>query len=52
MKDTANGSESSSDSDMSDDEDTTKERDVLGKLMGKEKAKDAAGIQEVSDKQE
>ncbi|KAJ4339155.1 hypothetical protein N0V95_007840 [Ascochyta clinopodiicola] len=54
MKDADNSSESSSDSDsdMDDAEDTTKEKDVLGKLMGQEKTKEAAGIQEVKDKQD
>lgn len=50
MKDAENSSESSSDSDMSDGEDAAKEKDVLSKLMGQEKAKDAAGIEEVNDK--
>lgn len=51
MKD-ANASDSSSDSDMSDDDDNnTKEKDVLGKLMGQEKTKETAGIQEVNEKQ-
>ena len=49
MKD-ADGSDSS-DSEMSDDDDNTKEKDVLGKLMGQEKATEAAGIQEVNEKQ-
>ncbi|KAJ4372769.1 hypothetical protein N0V86_008135 [Didymella sp. IMI 355093] len=51
MKDGENSSTSGSDTEMSDDEDTTKEKDVLGKLMGQEKKKDAAAIQEVNDKQ-
>ncbi|KZM26558.1 uncharacterized protein EKO05_0005397 [Ascochyta rabiei] len=55
MKDAENSSESSSgsdsDSDMNDAEDTAKEKDVLGKLMGQEKTKEAAGIQEVNEKQ-
>jgi hypothetical protein len=53
MKDGDNSSESSSDSDseMSDGEDGPKETDVLGKLMGQGKPKDAAGIQEVNEKQ-
>lgn len=52
MKDADNDSESSSDTEMSDgDDDDTKEKDVLSKLMGQEKTKEAAGIQEVSDKQ-
>lgn len=50
MKDGENSSSSGSDTEMSDDENTTKDKDVLGKLMGKEK-KDAASIQEVNDKQ-
>jgi hypothetical protein len=51
MKDGENSSTSGSDTEMSDDEDTTKEKDVLGKLMGQEKKNDAAAIQEVNDKQ-
>ncbi|KAF9700522.1 hypothetical protein EKO04_001895 [Ascochyta lentis] len=57
MKDADNSSDSSSDSDndsdseMDDVEDTAKEKDVLGKLMGQEKTKEAAGIQEVNEKQ-
>ncbi|KAF3042972.1 hypothetical protein E8E12_009421 [Didymella heteroderae] len=51
MKDGENSSTSGSDTEMSDDEDTTKEKDVLGKLMGQEKNKDAAAIEEVNDKQ-
>ncbi|KAJ8114257.1 hypothetical protein OPT61_g3810 [Boeremia exigua] len=51
MKDADQSSESGSDTDMSDGDDDTKEKDVLGKLMGQEKAKEPAGIQEVSDKQ-
>lgn len=51
MKDADNSSESSSDTEMSDGDEDTKEKDVLGKLMGQEKTKEPAGIQEVSDKQ-
>ncbi|KAJ4406834.1 hypothetical protein N0V91_004264 [Didymella pomorum] len=51
MKDGENSSTSGSDTEMSDEEDTIKEKDVLGKLMGQEKKKDAAAIQEVNDKQ-
>jgi hypothetical protein len=51
MRDADNSSDSSSDSEMSDGEDNTREKDVLGKLMGQEKTKDAAGIQEVDDRQ-
>ncbi|KAF1924208.1 uncharacterized protein M421DRAFT_14286, partial [Didymella exigua CBS 183.55] len=51
MKDGEDSSTSGSDTEMSDDEDTVNEKDVLGKLMGQEKKKDAAAIQEVSDKQ-
>ncbi|KAF2627466.1 hypothetical protein BU25DRAFT_440216 [Macroventuria anomochaeta] len=51
MKDADNSSVSSSDSEMSDNEDTTKGKDVLGKLMGQEQANEPAGIQEVNEKQ-
>lgn len=51
MKDANASSTSGSDTDMSDDGDAVKEKDVLGKLMGQEKNKEAAGIQEVNDKQ-
>lgn len=51
MKDVEQSSDSSSDSEMSDAEDTTgqKEKDVLGKLMGQEKVKEPAGIQEINE---
>lgn len=53
MKDEDNSeSSSNSDSDMSDDGDATKEEDVLSKLMGQEKTKEVAGIQEVHEKQD
>jgi hypothetical protein len=39
---------SESDSDGSDTEDGGKEKDVLGKLMGREKAKNAVSVQEVA----
>ena len=53
MKDADNsGNSSNNDSDMSDDEDITNEKDVLGKLLGQEKTKEAAGIQEVHEKQD
>lgn len=51
MKDGDHSSTSGSDTEMSDDEDMTKEKDVLGKLMGQEKKKEVAAIQEVNDKQ-
>ena len=51
MKDGDTSSTSGSDTEMSDDEDTTKEVNVLGKLMGQEKKKDTAAIQEVTEKQ-
>lgn len=54
MKDGDNSSESSSSSDSEmgdDDDDNTKEKDVLGKLMGQEKIKEPAGIQELGEKQ-
>mgnify|MGYP004509886447 CR=1 FL=1 len=51
MKDADNSSVSSGDSEMSDDDDTTKEKGVLGKLMGQEKTREPAGIQEVNEKQ-
>jgi hypothetical protein len=52
MKDADNSSDSSSDNDTSDDnDDNIKESDVLGKLMGQEKTKETAGIQEVNEKQ-
>lgn len=52
MKDADESSESSSDSEMSDvEDDTAKEKDVLGKLMGQEKPTEPAGIQEVNEQQ-
>jgi hypothetical protein len=49
MKD-ADADSSESESDESDTENAPKEKDILGKLMGQEKTKDAVGIQEVQDK--
>ncbi|KAH6642140.1 hypothetical protein C7974DRAFT_96070 [Boeremia exigua] len=56
VKDADHSSESSSDSDseMGDgdgDSNNTKEKNLLGKLMGQDKTKEAAGIQEVNEKQ-
>ena len=51
VKDTDNSSESSSDTEMSDGDDNTEGKDVLGKLLGQEKLKESAGIQEVGEKQ-
>jgi hypothetical protein len=51
MKDAdAESSESESESDDEDDDDAPKEKDILGKLMGQERKKEAAAIQEVQDK--
>jgi hypothetical protein len=49
MKD-ADAESSESESDDSDDEDAPKEKDILGKLMGQERTKEAVAIQEVQDK--
>jgi hypothetical protein len=51
MKDAGQSSDSDSDSEMSDVDDNTdkKEKDVLSKLMGQEKAKEPAGIEEVNE---
>lgn len=52
MKDADQSSESSNDSEMSDaEDDSAKEKDVLGKLMGQEKTKEQAGIEEVNEQQ-
>ncbi|KAJ4984847.1 hypothetical protein SVAN01_09631 [Stagonosporopsis vannaccii] len=51
VKDPDNSSDSSSDTEMSDGDENTEEKDVLGRLMGQEKPKEPAGIQEVSEKQ-
>lgn len=40
---------SSSESEESDSEEALKEKDVLGKLLGREKVQDTAGIQVVQD---
>lgn len=52
MKDAGQSSDSDSDSEMSDVDDNTekKEKDVLSKLMGQEKAKEPAGIEEVNER--
>jgi hypothetical protein len=42
--------ESESDGDDEDGDDAPKEKDILGKLMGQERKKEAAAIQEVQDK--
>jgi hypothetical protein len=51
MKDAdAESSESESESDDEDGDDAPKEKDILGKLMGQERKKEAVAIQEVQDK--
>lgn len=51
MKDAGQSSDSDSDSEMSDVDGNTekKEKDVLSKLMGQEKTKEPAGIEEVNE---
>jgi hypothetical protein len=49
MKD-ADADSSESESDDEDDDNAPKEKDILGKLMGQERTREAVTIQEVQDK--